>query len=284
MNNSTGAAKKQNTIIDGKTYTWGSKTYVMGIINVTNDSFSGDGVGYDPVIATDQALKFQEEGADFIDVGGESTRPPGIYDDVIKVSADEEIKRIVPVIKLMSRKLNIPISVDTYKSDVARCALESGASFINDIWGLTKDIGMIDVVLQYECPVIVMHNQDNTIYKNLIKDIKSKFNSTINFAVAKGIKKQNIILDPGIGFGKTAVQNINVMKNLNQFQGLGHPLLIGTSRKSFIGHVLDASIEDRLEGTAATVALAIQSGVDIVRVHDVKEMVKISRMTDAIIR
>ena len=284
MNNSTGAAKKQNTIIDGKTYTWGSKTYVMGIINVTNDSFSGDGVGYDPVIATDQALKFQEEGADFIDVGGESTRPPGIYDDVIKVSADEEIKRIVPVIKLMSRKLNIPISVDTYKSDVARCALESGASFINDIWGLTKDIGMIDVVLQYECPVIVMHNQDNTIYKNLIKDIKSKFNSTINFAVAKGIKKQNIILDPGIGFGKTAVQNINVMKNLNQFQGLGHPLLIGTSRKSFIGHVLDASIEDRLEGTAATVALAIQSGVDIVRVHDVKEMVKISRMADAIIR
>ena len=180
--------------------------------------------------------------------------------------------------------MNIPISIDTYKSDVARCALESGASFINDIWGLTNDAGMIDVVLQYECPVIVMHNQDNTIYKNLIKDIKSKFNRTINFAVAKGVKKQNIILDPGIGFGKTSAQNINVMKNLNQFQGLGHPLLIGTSRKSFIGHVLDASIEDRLEGTAATVALAIQSGVDIVRVHDVKEMVKISRMADAIIR
>ena len=284
MNNSTGTAKKQNTEIDGKTYTWGSKTYVMGIINVTNDSFSGDGVGYDPDIATDQALKFQEEGADFIDVGGESTRPPGIYNNVITVSADEEIKRIVPVIKLMSRKLDIPISVDTYKPDVARCALESGASFINDIWGLTNDAGMIDVLLQYECPVIVMHNQDNTIYKNLIKDIKLKFNSTIDFAVAKGVKKQNIILDPGIGFGKTPAQNINVMKNLNEFQCLGQPLLIGTSRKSFIGHILDVPIEDRLEGTAATVALAIQSGVDIVRVHDVKEMVKISRMTDAIIR
>ena len=184
----------------------------------------------------------------------------------------------------MSRKLDIPISVDTYKSDVARCALESGASFINDIWGLTNDAGMIDVLLQYECPVIVMHNQENTIYKNLIKDIKLKFNSTIHFAVAKGVKKQNIILDPGIGFGKTPAQNINVMKNLNEFQCLGQPLLIGTSRKSFIGHILDVPIEDRLEGTAATVALAIQSGVDIVRVHDVKEMVKISRMTDAIIR
>ena len=284
MNNSTGAAKKQNTIIDGKTYTWGSKTYVMGIINVTNDSFSGDGVGYDPVIATDQALKFQEEGADFIDVGGESTRPPGIYDDVIKVSADEEIKRIVPVIKLMSRNLNIPISVDTYKSDVARCALESGASLINDIWGLKNDGGMIDLVVDYECPIIVMHNQENSIYHNLIEDIKLKLRRTIELAVMRGVKKENIILDPGIGFGKTPEQNIDVIRHLEEFEDLGQPLLIGTSRKSFIGHVLDVPIGDRLEGTAATVALAIRAGVDIVRVHDVKEMAKVSKMADAIIR
>ena len=284
MNNRLDNSKKQNTEIDGKTYTWGLKTYVMGIINVTNDSFSGDGIGYDPEVVTEQALKFQDEGADFIDVGGESTRPPGIYNDVKKVTAQEEIKRIAPVIKLMSSKLNIPISIDTYKSDVARCALESGAALINDIWGLKNDSGMIDVVVDYECPIIVMHNQENSIYHNLIKDIKLKLGTTIELAVMRGIKKENIILDPGIGFGKTPEQNIDVMKHLDEFGDLGHPLLIGTSRKSFIGHVLDVPIGDRFEGTAATVALAIRSGVDIVRVHDVKEMAKVSKMADAIIR
>ena len=284
MNNRLDNSKKQNTEIDGKTYTWGSKTYVMGIINVTNDSFSGDGIGYDPEVVTELALKFQDEGADFIDVGGESTRPPGIYNDVKKVTAQEEIKRIAPVIKLMSSKLNIPISIDTYKSDVARCALESGAALINDIWGLKNDSGMIDVVVDYECPIIVMHNQENSIYHNLIKDIKLKLGRTIELAVMRGIKKENIILDPGIGFGKTPEQNIDVMKHLDEFGDLGHPLLIGTSRKSFIGHVLDVPIGDRLEGTAATVALAIRAGVDIVRVHDVKEMAKVSKMADAIIR
>ena len=281
MNNK---AKKQNTVIDGKPYRWGSKTYVMGIINVTNDSFSGDGIGYDPEITTEQALKFQDEGADFIDVGAESTRPPNIYKDVIRVTAQEEIKRIAPVIKMMSSKLNIPISIDTYKSDVARCALESGASLINDIWGLKNDGGMIDVVVDYECPIIVMHNQENSIYHNLIEDIKLKLRRTIELAVMRGVKKENIILDPGIGFGKTPEQNIDVIRHLEEFEDLGQPLLIGTSRKSFIGHVLDVPIGDRLEGTAATVALAIRSGVDIVRVHDVKEMVKVSKMTDAIIR
>jgi dihydropteroate synthase len=284
MNNRLDNSKKQNTVIDGKTYTWGSKTYVMGIINVTNDSFSGDGIGYDPEIVTEKALEFQDEGADFIDVGGESTRPPGIYNDVKKITAQEEIKRIAPVIKLMSSKLNIPISIDTYKSDVARCALESGAALINDIWGLKNDDGMIDVVVDYECPIIVMHNQENSIYHSLIEDIKLKLDQTIELAVMSGIKKENIILDPGIGFGKTPEQNIDVMKHLEEFEDLGHPLLIGTSRKSFIGHVLDVPIGERLEGTAATVALAIRSGVDIVRVHDVKEMVKVSKMADAIIR
>jgi len=281
MNNK---AKKQNTVIDGKPYRWGSKTYVMGIINVTNDSFSGDGIGYDPEITTEQALKFQDEGADFIDVGAESTRPPNIYKDVVRVTAQEEIKRIAPVIKMMSSKLNIPISIDTYKSDVARCALESGASLINDIWGLKNDGGMIDVVVDYECPIIVMHNQENSIYHNLIEDIKLKLRRTIELAVMRGVKKENIILDPGIGFGKTPEQNIDVIRHLEEFEDLGQPLLIGTSRKSFIGHVLDVPIGERLEGTAATVALSIRSGVDIVRVHDVKEMVKVSKMTDAIIR
>ena len=281
MNNK---AKKQNTVIDGKPYRWGSKTYVMGIINVTNDSFSGDGIGYDPEITTEQALKFQDEGADFIDVGAESTRPPNIYKDVVRVTTQEEIKRIAPVIKMMSSKLNIPISIDTYKSDVARCALESGASLINDIWGLKNDGGMIDVVVDYECPIIVMHNQENSIYHNLIEDIKLKLRRTIELAVMRGVKKENIILDPGIGFGKTPEQNIDVIRHLEEFEDLGQPLLIGTSRKSFIGHVLDVPIGERLEGTAATVALSIRSGVDIVRVHDVKEMVKVSKMTDAIIR
>ena len=284
MNNRLDNSKKQNTVIAGKTYKWGLKTYVMGIINVTNDSFSGDGIGYNPEIVAEKALKFQDEGADFIDVGGESTRPPGIYSDVKKITAQEEIKRIAPVIKLMSSKLNIPISIDTYKSDVARCALESGAALINDIWGLKNDGGMIDVVVDYECPIIVMHNQENSIYHNLIKDIKLKLGHTIDLAVMSGIKKENIILDPGIGFGKTPEQNIDVMKHLEEFEDLGNPLLIGTSRKSFIGHVLDVPIGDRLEGTAATVALGIRSGVDIVRVHDVKEMVKVSKMADAIIR
>ena len=200
------------------------------------------------------------------------------------MTVQEEIKRVVPVIELMSRKLNIPISIDTYKSDVARCAFESGAALINDIWGLQFDRRMTDVVLKYECPVIVMHNQENTFYEDLIKDISLKLKRTIDLAIKSGIKKENIILDPGIGFGKTAEQNINVIKNLEAFIDLGQPLLIGTSRKSFIGHVLDASIENRLEGTAATVALAINSGVDIVRVHDVKEIVKVSKMADAIIR
>ena len=284
MINRQSISKKQNTVIDGKPYIWGVKTYVMGIVNVTNDSFSGDGIGYNPEAATDQALKFQDEGADFIDVGAESTRPPSIYANVKRVTVQEEIKRVVPVIELMSRKLNIPISIDTYKSDVARCAFESGAALINDIWGLQFDRRMTDVVLKYECPVIVMHNQENTFYEDLIKDISLKLKRTIDLAMKSGIKKENIILDPGIGFGKTAEQNINVIKNLEAFIDLGQPLLIGTSRKSFIGHVLDASIENRLEGTAATVALAINSGVDIVRVHDVKEIVKVSKMADAIIR
>ena len=284
MINRQSTSKKQNTVIGGKPYIWGVKTYVMGIVNVTNDSFSGAGIGYNPEAATDQALKFQDEGADFIDVGAESTRPPSIYANVKRVTVEEEIKRVVPVIELMSRKLNIPISIDTYKSDVARCAFESGAALINDIWGLQFDRRMTDVVLKYECPVIVMHNQENTFYEDLIKDISLKLKRTIDLAIKSGIKKENIILDPGIGFGKTAEQNINVIKNLEAFIDLGQPLLIGTSRKSFIGHVLDASIENRLEGTAATVALAINSVVDIVRVHDVKEIVKVSKMADAIIR
>ena len=203
---------------------------------------------------------------------------------MVRVTAQEEIKRIAPVIKMMSSKLNIPISIDTYKSDVARCALESGASLINDIWGLKNDGGMIDLVVDYECPIIVMHNQENSIYHNLIEDIKLKLRRTIELAVMRGVKKENIILDPGIGFGKTPEQNIDVIRHLEEFEDLGQPLLIGTSRKSFIGHVLDVPIGERLEGTAATVALAIRSGVDIVRVHDVKEMVKVSKMTDAIIR
>jgi dihydropteroate synthase len=184
----------------------------------------------------------------------------------------------------MSKELDVPISIDTYKSNVASNALEAGASMINDIWGLQKDEKMLDVLLEYSCPIILMHNQNNNIYNDIVKDIKLKLKATVNNALGKGVKKQNIILDPGIGFGKTPEQNITVMKNLSEFDDLGQPLLIGTSRKSFIGHVLNKPIEDRIEGTAATVALAIKAGVDVVRVHDVEEMVKVSLMADAITR
>ena len=263
----------------GEALEWGRRTYVMGIINVTPDSFSGDGMGTDVAATVDLALRFEEEGADFIDVGAESTRPGSS-----PIGIEQELGRLIPAIEAIKNRVGIPISVDTYKSEVARLALEAGATIINDVWGLKADPEMASVAAEHQVPIIVMHNQKTTKYRELMRDIEASLAHSISVAREAGVSERQIIVDPGIGFGKTADQNLEVLKNLEDFQSLGHPILVGTSRKSTIGRVLDLPVDKRVEGTSATVALSIAGGADIVRVHDVKEMVRVCRMSDAIVR
>ncbi|MEE2884317.1 MAG: dihydropteroate synthase [Chloroflexota bacterium] len=270
--------------IGSSLFEWGSCTYIAGIVNVTPDSFSGDGISENIEKAVLQALEFQELGAHIIDVGGESTRPKSIYGDSKPVSVDEELSRVLPVIEILAKDLRIPISIDTYKSKVAEACLEAGAHIVNDVWGFRADPMMAKVVSQTEAVAILMHNQDGTFYKNLVPDIITQVRSMIDFAVESGVDFDKLIIDPGIGFGKTSEQNLEVLRNLLEFTTLGRPVMLGMSRKSTIGYVLDLPVEDRLEGTAASVALSIAFGADIVRVHDVKEMVRVSRMSDAIVR
>lgn len=270
--------------IGSSLFEWGSCTYIAGIVNVTPDSFSGDGISENIEKAVLQALEFQELGAHIIDVGGESTRPKSIYGDSKPVSVDEELSRVLPVIEILAKDLRIPISIDTYKSKVAEACLEAGAHIVNDVWGFRADPMMAKVVSQTEAVAILMHNQDGTFYKNLVPDIIMQVRSMIEFAVESGVDFDKLIIDPGIGFGKTSEQNLEVLRNLSEFTTLGRPVMLGMSRKSTIGYVLDLPVEDRLEGTAASVALSIAFGADIVRVHDVKEMVRVSRMSDAIVR
>ena len=258
---------------------WGKRTYIMGILNVTPDSFSGDGVRNDVGLALDQALRFQNDGADIIDVGGESTRPGSIPIDL-----DEERRRVIPVVRSLVSKLSIPISVDTYKPRLAEEAIGAGAAMINDIWGLKHDISMASVVSHSNVPVILMHNQDGVEYSDLIPDVIDSLSKSIECAIDSGIREENIILDPGIGFGKTPSHNLQLIRRLGEIKDMGFPVLIGTSRKSTLGLVLDLPVDDRLEGTAATVAISIANGVDIVRVHDVREMKRVSLMSDAIVR
>ena len=262
----------------GEPLSWGRRTYVMGIINVTPDSFSGDGLGSDIPAIVDQALCFQEEGADFLDVGAESTRPGHR-----PIEADEELRRLIPALEAIASKVSLPISVDTYKSEVARRALDAGASIINDIWGLKSDPALAQLAADTGAGIILMHNQDNRNYRNVLEDVIASLASSAAAARAAGVPGANIILDPGIGFGKTPDHNLEVLRHLAHLKTLGFPLLVGTSRKSTIGLVLDLPVEDRLEGTAATVALSIASGADIVRVHDVREMTRVCRMADAIV-
>lgn len=263
----------------GKELPLGERTLIMGILNVTPDSFSDGGKFFGFENAIQQAKRMVEEGADIIDVGGESTRP-----NHEPVSSEEEIARIVPVIKRLVSEVGVPISVDTYKADVARAALENGAHIINDIWGLTADPEMAGVAAEYDAPVIIMHNQDGTEYDDLMGDMIKFFKRTINIALQAGVKRENIIIDPGIGFGKTTEQNIEVMSRLKELNSLGQPILLATSRKSMIGNTLNLPVTERLEGTAATVTLGITYGSDIVRIHDVKEMVRVVKMTDAMVR
>ncbi len=262
-----------------KEFRWGERTYVMGIINVTPDSFSGDGVGYDVSRALGQAQRFVEEGADIIDVGGESTRPGHT-----PIPAEEELRRVMPVLERLAGQIPVPISIDTYKWEVARCALEAGANMINDVWGLKRDPRLAELAAEWGVPLVLMHNQEGTAYTDLLPDVLASLRHSLDQALEAGVPRDNIIIDPGIGFGKTLEHNLEIMHRLSEFRSLGRPILLGTSRKSMIGRVLDLPPEERVEGTAATVALGIAAGVDMVRVHDVKAMVRVCRMTDAIVR
>ena len=272
------------TNIGGRRFVWGERTYVMGVINVTPDSFSNDGVGYDVDAAVRMAVRFQEDSADIIDVGGESTRPPGIYGHSKPVTADEELSRVLPMIEAIKRETDLPVSIDTYKASVAQAAIEAGASMINDVWALQRDPDMLRVVAEADMPVVLMHNQVGTEYDDLVPDVIEGMRGRVDAAVKGGVRVENIIVDPGMGFGKTAEQNLEILRRLGEFDTLGLPLLVGMSRKSTIGYVLGLPVEDRAEGTAATVALSIAGGADIVRVHDVKEMSRVARMTDAVVR
>jgi dihydropteroate synthase len=258
---------------------FGKKTYVMGILNVTPDSFS-DGGRYQTVdVAVAKAIQMVEDGADIIDVGGESTRPGHS-----EIEGAEEIERVVPVISKLKSILNVPISIDTSKSEVAREAILAGADIVNDVWGLQKDKKIADVAAEYGAGIIAMHNQIGTKYNNIIEDIENFLKISIKTAIAAGISKQSIMIDPGIGFGKTFEQNLFVMRNLSRFEELNFPILLGTSRKSMIGNVLNLPVNDRIEGTAATIAIGVMAGVDVVRVHDVKEMKRVALMSDSILR
>ena len=260
---------------------YGKKTYIMGILNVTPDSFS-DGGDYTNIdIAVNHAKEMIELGADMIDLGGESTRPGHKF-----VSAEEEISRIVPVIKRLKEEINVPISIDTYKSEVAEEALKFGVDLVNDVWGLTYDGKMADVVAKYDGEVCIMHNQEGTDYdKDIMEAIKEFLQNSIDMALKAGVKKEKIVLDPGIGFGKTYEQNIEVLERLGELRDLGYPVLLGTSRKSVLGKILENSTpKERVNATVATTVLGVKDGVDIVRVQDVKENKEASMVADAIYR
>ncbi len=263
----------------GEPLVWGRRTYVMGILNATHDSFSGDGLGADTCKAVDLALRMESEGADILDVGAESTRPGSVPAPV-----EEELERLIPALEAISSRVRIPISVDTYKPEVVRRALQAGATIINDQWGLQGDPAMAQVAADSGAPVVLMHNQRGSRYNDLISDIKASLARSISAAVDAGVSTENLVLDPGIGFGKTPEQNLEVLRRLQEIKALGFPLLVGASRKSTIGLVLGLPVDQRVEGTSATVSLSIREGADIVRVHDVQHMVRVSRMTDAVVR
>ena len=280
-------------------FEWGRQTYIMGIINATPDSFSGDGVlarQEDWVeAAVEQGLRFVKEGAHILDVGGESTRPGSV-----PVTAEEELQRVVPVIRALRAHTDVPISVDTYKAVVAEAALDAGADMVNDVWALRMDVRMGTLVAERGVPIILMHNRSkpkNAVqeqqlggryvgihYDNLLEDVKRELLHAVAAARAAGIRDEHIILDPGIGFGKTVEQNLELLDRLDEIAALGYPVLLGPSRKSFIGYTLGLPPDQRVEGTAAAVAIGIDRGANIVRVHDVLYMARVARMTDAIVR
>jgi dihydropteroate synthase len=254
------------------------KTMIMGIVNVTPDSFSDGGRFYDIDRAVEHAKRLVADGADIIDIGGESTRP-----GAEKVSLEEELRRVIPVVKAVAQEIDVPISIDTYKAEVAKQAIEAGAHIINDVWGAKADAKMAEVAAFYDVPIILMHNRHDLQYRDLISDMISDLMESVAIAKRAGVRDENIILDPGIGFAKTLEHNLEIMRRLDEFAKLGYPLLLGTSRKRFIGHVLDLPVNERVEGTGATVCLGIVKGAHIVRVHDVLPIARMAKMMDAML-
>lgn len=251
------------------------KTYIMGILNVTPDSFSDGGHHNRIEQAIVHAKKMISDGADIIDIGGESTRPGASF-----VTAEDELERVIPVIEALRKEVDIPLSIDTYKAQTALEAVKAGAHIINDVWGAKKDPDMPKVMAESEVPVILMHNRFDTNYQEFMSDLIADLELSIAMTVKAGVKPENIILDPGIGFVKTFDQNLETMRKLNEVANMGYPVLLGTSRKSMIGKALDLPVEERVEGTGATVCLGIERGCSIVRVHDVKEMSRMAKMMD----
>jgi dihydropteroate synthase len=260
-------------------FDWGSRTYVMGIINVTPDSFSGDGLLDDADEAVALAARMADDGADMVDVGGMSSRPGHT-----EISAAEELVRVMAVLPRIAATVNVPVSIDTYRHTVAEAAVQNGATIINDIWGLKRDPAIAELAARKGCILVLMHNQEGTEYQDLVPDVIDSLRRSVMSAEAAGVPQQQLIVDPGIGFGKTAEHNLELLRRLGEFRVLELPILLGTSRKSTIGKVLGLPASDRVEGTAATVALGIAAGADVVRVHDVGAMVRVARMTDAIVR
>ncbi len=277
-------APKYRLVCKSRTLDLSSRTHIMGILNVTPDSFSDGGKFLDKDQAIAHALKMVADGADIIDVGAESTRP-----GAEPVGLEEEMSRVIPVIETLRKKSDVPISIDTYKSQVAEAALNAGADIINDISGMRFDAKMKKIAAKYQAPVVLMHikgeprnMQKNPLYKDLITEIYQYLSESIELAESAGLPREKIIIDPGIGFGKRLGDNYEILRRLAEFRSLGCPILVGTSRKSFIGNVLNLPPEQRLEGTAAAVALSIANGADIIRVHDVKEMKRVCVIGDLI--
>jgi len=289
-----------NSLSIGKhTFDWGARTYVMGILNITPDSFSGDGIiakGDAVKGAIEQARSFLKSGADILDVGGESTRPGSE-----PLDAEAEMERVIPVVEALSKEFpDALISIDTYKATVAETALKTGAHIVNDVWALRADPALAGVVAKHNAPVILMHNRSNPAsvevraqlgnayigaeYDDLLSDVKRELMDSVRLAQQAGVPDERIILDPGIGFGKTVDHNLGLIRRLDEIRALGYPVLLGPSRKSFIGFTLDLPADQRVEGTAAAVCVGITRGADIIRVHDVEHMVRIAKMTDAIVR
>lgn len=248
----------------------------MGIVNVTPDSFSGDGLGADLERAVAQGMRMVKEGADFVDVGGESTRPGHV-----PISIADEISRTEAVVRALANDSGVPVSIDTYKLEVAEAGVAAGATILNDIWGLTRSPALAELAARNGCALVLMHNQDGTAYAgDIMSEIKRSLEVSARRAVDAGVPRERVLIDPGIGFGKTAEQNWVVMRRLEELKELGLPILIGTSRKSFIGKLLDLPVTERVEGTAATVTAAVLRGADVVRVHDVEAMTRVVRVAD----
>ncbi|MED3574070.1 dihydropteroate synthase [Cytobacillus praedii] len=269
-----------STIIQCGPYSldYSKKTLIMGILNITPDSFSDGGKYHHLNQAVERAVQMVQDGADIIDIGGESTRP-----GFIKVSAEEEIERVIPIIRAVSEAVDVPISIDTYKAEVAKEAIQAGAHIINDIWGAKADEDMARVAADLQVPIVLMHNRTNQDYSVFYRDVVNDLFESISLVKQAGVKDENIILDPGIGFAKDLTYNLEMMRDLDKLVSLGYPVLLGTSRKSMIGGVLDLPVNERMEGTGATVCYGIQKGCHIMRIHDVKEMARMAKMMDALV-